>query len=145
MEIKEGGGGTVYEAMKLSTKTKVALKRILLKDYDAKFPQNDESVLNEFLLTKDLFRHQNLIDYNACYIIKDAVSRIILIYLEMPLAGKDLSKMIQEKEFEKKPHLLKDLISDTLFGLKYLADMDLFHLDMRFYFVFHVFHLLILP
>ena len=57
VEIKERGGGAVFEATKFKTNTKVALKRIIRDDYSADFPKNEEWELNEYLLTKDLFRH----------------------------------------------------------------------------------------
>ena len=74
VEIKRGGGGAVFEATKFKTNTKVALKRIIHdRDYSADFPKNEEWELNEYLLTKDLFRHQNLIDYEECFIIPNPV------------------------------------------------------------------------
>ena len=92
VKINKGGFGTIFKATKIKTKNTVALTKIVLDRHNPNFPKNEESELNEFLLKKDLFRHQNLIDYEECFILRDPVKYLNTIYLEMPLSDKDVSK-----------------------------------------------------
>lgn len=120
-KIGQGGMGTVFEALSVETKEKVALKKIFCENYD-QLNLN----LNEAMFAKGL-SHPNLVKYDDAFITFENYSPYTLCIV-MELMTGDLNSIIKRYRAKKEilpEELLLNFMKQITNGLDYLHEKKL--------------------
>ncbi|KAF5390091.1 hypothetical protein D9757_003869 [Collybiopsis confluens] len=126
-KLGEGTFGEVHKAVRKSTGTHVALKRILMHNEKEGMPV---TALREIKILKAL-RHECIIDILDMFVVHSTESEPMSVYMVFPYMDHDLAGLLENERVKLTPSQIKLYMKQLLEGTEYMHRNHILHRDMK--------------